>query len=99
MIRRPPRSTLSSSSAASDVYKRQGKGVRRCARNRIERVGHPQRDDGRGALPWFDRAPLSEGDSHGTGTQARGVRRNRLLVVLTLRAGEPPLKAGDPTDP
>src|SRR5674536_239595 len=25
MIRRPPRSTLSSSSAASDVYKRQGK--------------------------------------------------------------------------
>ena len=27
MIRRPPRSTLSSSSAASDVYKRQGKIV------------------------------------------------------------------------
>ena len=26
MIRRPPRSTLSSSSAASDVYKRQGEG-------------------------------------------------------------------------
>src|SRR5674536_407985 len=26
MIRRPPRSTLSSSSAASDVYKRQGAG-------------------------------------------------------------------------
>ena len=26
MIRRPPRSTLSSSSAASDVYKRQGPG-------------------------------------------------------------------------
>eukprot|EP00658_Telonema_sp_P-2_P059080 TRINITY_DN47770_c0_g1_i1.p1 TRINITY_DN47770_c0_g1~~TRINITY_DN47770_c0_g1_i1.p1 ORF type:complete len:104 (+),score=24.59 TRINITY_DN47770_c0_g1_i1:33-344(+) len=34
MIRRPPRSTLSSSSAASDVYKRQGKiiptGTTRC---------------------------------------------------------------------
>src|SRR5664280_55760 len=28
MIRRPPRSTLSSSSAASDVYKRQGPGLR-----------------------------------------------------------------------
>eukprot|EP00658_Telonema_sp_P-2_P077921 TRINITY_DN7176_c0_g1_i1.p1 TRINITY_DN7176_c0_g1~~TRINITY_DN7176_c0_g1_i1.p1 ORF type:complete len:141 (+),score=38.09 TRINITY_DN7176_c0_g1_i1:118-540(+) len=28
MIRRPPRSTLSSSSAASDVYKRQGAGRR-----------------------------------------------------------------------
>src|SRR5664280_2128236 len=27
MIRRPPRSTLSSSSAASDVYKRQGKKI------------------------------------------------------------------------
>src|SRR5674536_381377 len=26
MIRRPPRATLSSSSAASDVYKRQGRG-------------------------------------------------------------------------
>eukprot|EP00658_Telonema_sp_P-2_P074102 TRINITY_DN63277_c0_g1_i1.p1 TRINITY_DN63277_c0_g1~~TRINITY_DN63277_c0_g1_i1.p1 ORF type:complete len:168 (+),score=31.64 TRINITY_DN63277_c0_g1_i1:55-558(+) len=29
MIRRPPRSTLSSSSAASDVYKRQGRGFKR----------------------------------------------------------------------
>eukprot|EP00658_Telonema_sp_P-2_P049500 TRINITY_DN37655_c0_g2_i1.p1 TRINITY_DN37655_c0_g2~~TRINITY_DN37655_c0_g2_i1.p1 ORF type:complete len:250 (+),score=63.87 TRINITY_DN37655_c0_g2_i1:123-872(+) len=29
MIRRPPRSTLSSSSAASDVYKRQGQGKKR----------------------------------------------------------------------
>src|SRR5674536_173198 len=28
MIRRPPRSTLSSSSAASDVYKRQARGSR-----------------------------------------------------------------------
>src|SRR5664280_3921457 len=28
MIRRPPRSTLSSSSAASDVYKRQGMTIR-----------------------------------------------------------------------
>src|SRR5665648_1158963 len=30
MIRRPPRSTLSSSSAASDVYKRQGRGGPLC---------------------------------------------------------------------
>src|SRR5674536_341398 len=30
MIRRPPRSTLSSSSAASDVYKRQPPGWGRC---------------------------------------------------------------------
>ena len=29
MIRRPPRSTLDRSSAASDVYKRQGQGGRR----------------------------------------------------------------------
>src|SRR5674536_395171 len=48
MIRRPPRSTLSSSSAASDVYKRQGAPCR-CAggqgapvrgeRHRVHRVG------------------------------------------------------------
>src|SRR5674536_205158 len=37
MIRRPPRSTLSSSSAASDVYKRQGddSGRRRVRRDRV----------------------------------------------------------------
>eukprot|EP00658_Telonema_sp_P-2_P074026 TRINITY_DN63199_c0_g1_i1.p2 TRINITY_DN63199_c0_g1~~TRINITY_DN63199_c0_g1_i1.p2 ORF type:complete len:124 (-),score=16.62 TRINITY_DN63199_c0_g1_i1:233-604(-) len=42
MIRRPPRSTLSSSSAASDVYKRQHKGGPVCAgtclNNQIGRV-------------------------------------------------------------
>ena len=41
MIRRPPRSTLSSSSAASDVYKRQvyffGNGARKCK----DAIGHP----------------------------------------------------------
>src|SRR5665648_1297952 len=36
MIRRPPRSTLSSSSAASDVYKRQGEV------ERIEEEDHPR---------------------------------------------------------
>src|SRR5665648_234440 len=41
MIRRPPRSTLSSSSAASDVYKRQGRLARRAGachpRRRVDR--------------------------------------------------------------
>src|SRR5664279_6516601 len=42
MIRRPPRSTLSSSSAASDVYKRQVQGTQR----RIEAsTGHPYHVD------------------------------------------------------
>src|SRR5674536_114508 len=35
MIRRPPRSTLSSSSAASDVYKRQGDGMIDAACNAV----------------------------------------------------------------
>ena len=38
MIRRPPRSTLDRSSAASDVYKRQGEDHRRLAH--VERVAH-----------------------------------------------------------
>ena len=39
MIRRPPRSTLDRSSAASDVYKRQDHGL---VSARGERVGQPQ---------------------------------------------------------
>src|SRR5664280_3872444 len=36
MIRRPPRSTLSSSSAASDVYKRQALAVQGLARGHLD---------------------------------------------------------------
>ena len=47
MIRRPPRSTQSRSSAASDVYKRQGHDVAEIA-GRVAAVGdledHAQRD-------------------------------------------------------
>eukprot|EP00656_Telonema_subtile_P008691 TRINITY_DN14058_c0_g1_i3.p1 TRINITY_DN14058_c0_g1~~TRINITY_DN14058_c0_g1_i3.p1 ORF type:complete len:124 (-),score=19.09 TRINITY_DN14058_c0_g1_i3:39-410(-) len=39
MIRRPPRSTLSSSSAASDVYKRQAQQSRLCGRPSFSSVG------------------------------------------------------------
>src|SRR5664279_1160153 len=55
MIRRPPRSTLSSSSAASDVYKRQAGTPRYGASERvpmffcppgIARVAHAGNDDG-----------------------------------------------------
>src|SRR5664280_3797520 len=44
MIRRPPRSTLSSSSAASDVYKRQGEvpfGPFPASPSRTRRAGFP----------------------------------------------------------
>ena len=41
MIRRPPRSTLSSSSAASDVYKRQLEAMRNGAMARMESVAWP----------------------------------------------------------
>src|SRR5674536_376401 len=43
MTRRPPRSTLSSSSAASDVYKRQGGALRRQAAHHGSRHGHRSR--------------------------------------------------------
>src|SRR5678816_4703281 len=40
MIRRPPRSTLDRSSAASDVYKRQdGYGIKQRAKNRLRKYG------------------------------------------------------------
>eukprot|EP00656_Telonema_subtile_P038942 TRINITY_DN440_c0_g1_i5.p2 TRINITY_DN440_c0_g1~~TRINITY_DN440_c0_g1_i5.p2 ORF type:complete len:133 (+),score=17.10 TRINITY_DN440_c0_g1_i5:102-500(+) len=49
MIRRPPRSTLSSSSAASDVYKRQ---VSTQSTGRpISGIAHPQQDELRGQCP------------------------------------------------
>src|SRR5674536_340054 len=53
MIRRPPRSTLSSSSAASDVYKRQGPGRFVLARGRVRRQGEdvPVVGDGPSACP------------------------------------------------
>src|SRR5664280_1195269 len=46
MIRRPPRSTLSSSSAASDVYKRQHQQIRRHGEVEQE-VDRPRRLEGR----------------------------------------------------
>ena len=48
MIRRPPRSTLSSSSAASDVYKRQGKRGHPLDSLSQGRASGPNRPKGRG---------------------------------------------------
>ena len=45
MIRRPPRSTQSRSSAASDVYKRQGEGGVRRAGGGIGQGGAAERGD------------------------------------------------------
>ena len=47
MIRRPPRSTQSRSSAASDVYKRQGEGADRGEGRRVRRPGALQLGHGR----------------------------------------------------
>src|SRR5664280_826209 len=69
MIRRPPRSTLSSSSAASDVYKRQDVGLGcepKCRGHDVERF-------------W-----TGAGDSHdrvGSRTQCRYFSQDRLFVA------------------
>src|SRR5665648_1252178 len=44
MIRRPPRSTLSSSSAASDVYKRQEYRTRRLVLEAWEKLNNPSKE-------------------------------------------------------
>src|SRR5664280_3797941 len=69
MIRRPPRSTLSSSSAASDVYKRQVLLFATAVKSRKRRVLHP-REDSALALEPFARA---EGGVHSVeGVDLRG---------------------------
>eukprot|EP00656_Telonema_subtile_P056142 TRINITY_DN8907_c0_g5_i2.p1 TRINITY_DN8907_c0_g5~~TRINITY_DN8907_c0_g5_i2.p1 ORF type:complete len:259 (+),score=57.57 TRINITY_DN8907_c0_g5_i2:96-872(+) len=83
MIRRPPRSTLSSSSAASDVYKRQGinaeYGGYLCPLmppKKTEEVAVTAEEDseaGKGAQVYYDGSVRYEGEwgqtlRHGTGT-------------------------------
>ena len=51
MIRRPPRSTLDRSSAASDVYKRQRRGK---VKARVETRGRNRPSRGLVYVPWFD---------------------------------------------
>src|SRR5450756_949658 len=71
MIRRPPRSTQSRSSAASDVYKRQGRsggGQRARSRRRGQRRRSPSiaAGRGRGAYPFRKTtAPVTQGLSRG----------------------------------
>src|SRR5664279_4334154 len=63
MIRRPPRSTLSSSSAASDVYKRQvlaAPPIRRPAAHGGEDQGERRRRAISLPLPGFDHCLLDE---------------------------------------
>ena len=81
MIRRPPRSTLSSSSAASDVYKRQALG-----RARLQRLqGKPlvelarARDRGGGEAATAARRRVT----HHT---ARTMRRTAVLLALSAQA-------------
>ena len=51
MMRRPPRSTLDRSSAASDVYKRQGEGAGEADPEDGVVLGVRLRDDGRVDVP------------------------------------------------
>src|SRR5665648_430945 len=74
MIRRPPRSTLSSSSAASDVYKRQGNDVAKASAlfarqagkelarkaNKFARRNHNQAHRRTGRGPAEKRSPLNQ---------------------------------------
>eukprot|EP00828_Plagiopyla_frontata_P041992 TRINITY_DN6151_c0_g1_i2.p1 TRINITY_DN6151_c0_g1~~TRINITY_DN6151_c0_g1_i2.p1 ORF type:complete len:107 (+),score=29.66 TRINITY_DN6151_c0_g1_i2:87-407(+) len=54
MLRRPPRSTLSSSSAASDVYKRQ-------YQRRVHGYAHPETRTKRNSGALWQRIPLCSG--------------------------------------
>ena len=54
MIRRPPRSTLDRSSAASDVYKRQHDGVEDVDDGRLDAVGQHEAVGGHAAQPLAD---------------------------------------------
>ena len=59
MIRRPPRSTLDRSSAASDVYKRQGSGGLRWRRRGAGLAVAGRGDGGRAGDPGGGAAPVS----------------------------------------
>src|SRR5664280_3135336 len=77
MIRRPPRSTLSSSSAASDVYKRQGRhGLR------YEDISFPSPLDGTNLRGWYMPAKRPTGRAL---VVVPGIDSNRLVGGISLR--------------
>ena len=78
MIRRPPRSTLSSSSAASDVYKRQFQGGSRCTSSLIC-VFAAQRSSAR-------RPPRMRHVHTGLFREKRGARQVLFAVFATQRS-------------
>eukprot|EP00658_Telonema_sp_P-2_P044384 TRINITY_DN3224_c0_g1_i2.p1 TRINITY_DN3224_c0_g1~~TRINITY_DN3224_c0_g1_i2.p1 ORF type:complete len:581 (+),score=155.13 TRINITY_DN3224_c0_g1_i2:128-1870(+) len=79
MIRRPPRSTLSSSSAASDVYKRQVKSLS-CSRYHCMAVDHEG-----GVYAWgrgeYGQLGLGQRDSERVPTKVRGLEGQRALAT------------------
>src|SRR5664280_3803125 len=93
MIRRPPRSTLSSSSAASDVYKRQHLAERftlreaKCARRVLDGaplgllVQQTQLPSGPRAKVALEQSPIGDGSQ----TQGLGDRRGGLPRALERR--------------
>src|SRR5674536_285828 len=108
MIRRPPRSTLSSSSAASDVYKRQGEPRAGAGKAGLDLVG--DEDDPVGptvfgelrqeARPRNDETALTLDrlDHHGSDVAAADLVVHRTdyfrcgLLTAALRAGRPAVR-------
>src|SRR5664280_3865079 len=81
MIRRPPRSTLSSSSAASDVYKRQAHVLV------VERMGHEAGD--------AREAPVGERElAHAVSSLGGDHLREDRLFLLRAGLGHPALGKG-----
>src|SRR5450756_1900901 len=75
MIRRPPRSTQSRSSAASDVYKRQGVGRYQMVTSKIGRSGTDR-------IRWGDRSDA------GNGGESQHVDGVRPLLSTCSRSSE-----------
>src|SRR5674536_263482 len=97
MIRRPPRSTLSSSSAASDVYKRQrpGRGLRFLGTFRADL--HPARRahrTTRGPRPGRPDPALVAARKTVTEAQAALVTAERALPQLLAGPGTPTAQPG-----
>src|SRR5665811_2018218 len=98
MIRRPPRSTRVRSSAASDVYKRQGRSKGDCEAGREEGGGELTGEGGSSAMhrcfslrgPWPDPAPSpAAGGPHGRGDDPGSVPHASTVGASRLAAGAP----------
>src|SRR5450756_3254607 len=88
MIRRPPRSTQSRSSAASDVYKRQGKGGWKTNLEGMSRLKDARRLMGIGStlrfIRFFDDFPFQNHNNVWEDTRQSGFGDPKVYVVQTV---------------